>query len=172
MSDRIAVMSKGQIVQEGTPRDIYAAAANRFVADFIGSANLVRGTVREGKDPNELTVETPFGIVHAPITQPGLSGAVMVAIRPEDIAVHRGDKHDEGWPHGANVFPGEIQIGLFGGTSVDYHVQLGETLLHARAASRSRLERGDRVNVELPPDAVRVFALPRSDTPVVAAAPS
>ena len=43
MSDRIAVMSKGKILQIGTPRDIYDAPAERFVADFIGETNFLRG---------------------------------------------------------------------------------------------------------------------------------
>jgi ABC-type Fe3+/spermidine/putrescine transport system ATPase subunit len=133
------------------------------VADFIGSANLIRGTLRPertGAD-GDLTIDTSFGVVHAPAEGRPPSDTVVVAIRPEDVLVHRGDMHGEGWPHGSNVFPGEIQIGLFGGTSVDYHVQLEGSLIHARAASRSKMQRGDRVNVELPPEALRVFELPQ-----------
>jgi iron(III) transport system ATP-binding protein len=162
MSDAIAVMSGGKIVQEGVPRDIYHRPASEFVADFIGSANLIRGAVRPAADASDanLTIDTSFGVVHVPVDGKRPADGVVVAIRPEDVVVHRADLHDEGWPHGSNVFGGEVQIGLFGGTSVDYHVQLEGALIHARAASRSKMERGDRVNVELPPDALRVFELP------------
>jgi iron(III) transport system ATP-binding protein len=162
MSDTIAVMSGGHIIQEGAPRDIYHRPASEFVADFIGSANLIHGTLRpDGADAaGSLTIDTSFGVVHAPSDARPPSDSVVVAIRPEDVLVHRGDMHGEGWSHGSNVFPGEVQIGLFGGTSVDYHVQLDGSLIHARAASRSKMQRGDHVNVELPPDALRIFELP------------
>jgi spermidine/putrescine transport system ATP-binding protein len=63
MSDRIAVMSAGRVLQIGTPREIYDFPANRFVADFIGESNLVPGAVL------------------------GEDAGVMVAVRPERISL-------------------------------------------------------------------------------------
>ena len=49
MSDRIAVMSRGQVEQIGTPEEIYGAPASIFVAGFIGSANLLPGTLEPSR---------------------------------------------------------------------------------------------------------------------------
>src|SRR5690349_13761373 len=65
MSDRIVVMRDGAIAQIGSPADIYYAPRNAFVADFVGSANLVRGRHRGDLDADGLiAIETAGGIVH------------------------------------------------------------------------------------------------------------
>lgn len=75
MSDRIAVMSKGKVLQVGTPSDIYEAPLNRAVADFIGETNFLEGQAdADGvrlADGQRLAATTPG------------SGAVTLAIRPE-----------------------------------------------------------------------------------------
>lgn len=66
ISSRIAVMSKGRIMQVGTPDEIYLMPANRFVAEFIGKSNIVDVSI-EAMDPDgRLRVGTPLGpiIVH------------------------------------------------------------------------------------------------------------
>ena len=61
LSTRIAVMNRGQVVQVGTPSEIYEFPQNRFVADFIGTTNLFEGTVDEGAIPGHVVVQERRG---------------------------------------------------------------------------------------------------------------
>jgi iron(III) transport system ATP-binding protein len=83
VSDRIIVMDRAAIAQEGSPRELYEAPGNPFVAGFMGDANRVRGTLaRHDGDVAEVTV----GTLVARIAHRGLpAGEVDVAIRPEAI---------------------------------------------------------------------------------------
>ena len=160
MSDRIAVMDQGRIVQEGTPREIYHAPANEFVAGFIGSTNLFPGRVVARDAGGQLVIETGAGQLRAEgdgIDAGAAPGAsVMVAIRPENIVLHRADAGPAG---GANMLAGGVEIGLFTGTSVEYHVRVAGQLLQARVSSRVDFARGDAIRVELPAESIRVFSL-------------
>lgn len=80
MSDWIFVMNKGEIVQSGTPVDIYDEPINRFVADFIGESNIVPGTMVEDYKVNFVGKE--FECADAGIT-PGEK--IEIVIRPEDL---------------------------------------------------------------------------------------
>jgi len=159
MSDRIAVMDGGKIVQEGTPQEIYHQPTNEFVASFIGSTNLFQGEVEgPAATPGRSRVRTDFGLIECD-TEPGTDQAptVILAIRPEDIVLHR-----SGAPAGLdhpNVYESRIGIGLFTGTSVEYYLDVGSTLIQGRTGSRMQLQRGDAVHVEIPPSACRIFAL-------------
>jgi putative spermidine/putrescine transport system ATP-binding protein len=83
MSDRVVVMSGGRAEQVGAPSEIYNRPASRFVAEFIGSLNLLPGTVR---DAAAGAIETPAGLIALgrALTQPNGS-AVSLAIRPEGL---------------------------------------------------------------------------------------
>lgn len=77
MSDRIAVMSRGRVLQVGSPTEIYDEPANRFVASFIGTCNLLDASAADGAARVE-----GVGVVPA---SPETDGAVVVAVRPERI---------------------------------------------------------------------------------------
>ncbi len=86
MSDRIAVLNEGRVEQIGTPRDIYDDPANRFVAEFIGSMNLLDGTIASGVDADGLCVVKLDGGNTISARAPGnfpLGHRVCVAMRPE-----------------------------------------------------------------------------------------
>jgi iron(III) transport system ATP-binding protein len=89
VSDRIIVMRNAEIAQEGSPRDLYEAPADNFVADFIGDANLVDGEI-ESLEQNMALVRV--GEFSRRLPSRGLAaGLVKVAIRPEAIRiVHNG----------------------------------------------------------------------------------
>src|SRR4051812_33982246 len=63
LSDEIAVFSAGRIIQRGTPQEIYRRPASQFVADFVGSANFIHGTVA-ARSEDATTVDTPHGMIH------------------------------------------------------------------------------------------------------------
>jgi len=160
MSDSIAVMDGGKIVQEGTPQEIYHRPANEFVASFIGSTNLFKGELDgEASQPDRVRVRTEFGLIECQ-RDPGveLAQSVILAIRPEDIVLHHGAASPAELSH-ANVYESRIGIGLFTGTSVEYYLDVGDALIQGRTGSRETLKRGDRVHLEIPPEACRVFSL-------------
>lgn len=162
MSDLVAVMKDGAIVQQGTPQDVYHAPATEFVASFIGSTNLISGEVRRGgAAETNVQVSTPIGIIECEAAAEWNNGdMVVIAIRPDDVGVHQQESTTHPALGRPNVFAGRIQIGLFTGTSIEYHVETGGLILQARSGSRRPLKRGDDVQLELPPHACRLFALP------------
>jgi putrescine transport system ATP-binding protein len=83
LSDRMAVMNKGRIVQVGTPTDIYRRPANRFTAAFIGEVNLLPASVLSGGFWRVQGLEKPVA-AHA---APGAAGDVSLAVRPERLTL-------------------------------------------------------------------------------------
>jgi putrescine transport system ATP-binding protein len=128
MADRLAVMSEGEIVQIGTPHEVYEYPNSRFSAEFIGSTNLFDGSVVED-EPDHVFVETAelscrLYVNHG-ITGP-LGMPVTISVRPERIALTR--KPPEGaynWGRGM-----VSNIAYMGGYSL-YHVKLdsGKTVI-------------------------------------------
>jgi iron(III) transport system ATP-binding protein len=173
MSERIAVMNGGKIVQEGTPREIYHDPANAFVAGFIGSTNLFSGIVGARDEATGLTaIETAAGALVAKVEGIATGESVMVSIRPEDVVLHRGGHHASGTAPTVNVLKGSVEIGLFVGISVEYHVRVEGETIQARVSSRIDLQPGDTTQVELPPDAIHVFRLGGARARAEAATPA
>lgn len=96
MSDRLAVMRHGRIVQEGEPRELYEAPTDRYVADFIGVSNFLPGHVLAPAEPpaagatgdQMLAVRLADDtVLHARAGRPGLAGgeSVVVIVRPERV---------------------------------------------------------------------------------------
>ena len=79
LSDRVAILDGGRIVQEGPPEEVYERPATRFAATFLGDANLFAGTVRDG------AVATPLGPLRSADPLPAEGSAVTLAVRPEKI---------------------------------------------------------------------------------------
>lgn len=117
LSDRIAVMNGGKILQVGTPSEIYDSPQSRFVADFIGTSNFFEGTLISENEV-ALTIEPPSKIVCAPTPNIPLDTPVTVAIRPERI-----DLTTTPTPDTANLLQGIIQDASYLGTTLQYTVQ-------------------------------------------------
>ena len=155
MADRIGVMQHGRLAQVGSPAEIYEQPASRWVAEFIGDANML-----EGRIDADATVELN-GVGRIKVAQPdglGPGTHVYVAIRPEKIRIERTRQ-----PGQENVLGGEvIDIGYLGDLSV-YKVKLdGGFMLKAAVANVSRLiERpigwNDRVFLSFAADAAVVL---------------
>ncbi|MEH6630628.1 MAG: ABC transporter ATP-binding protein [Halopseudomonas aestusnigri] len=87
VSDRIIVMNKSVIAQEGTPRELYETPASSFIADFIGDANLVEGEIL---DQDEVNANVRIDTLHCKLPSRGLSnGPTKVAIRPDSILLEQ-----------------------------------------------------------------------------------
>ncbi len=87
MADRVVIMSDGRIQQVGTPREIYRAPANHFVAEFVGANNILRGTVR-GLAGGIATVETKFGTLSAAVPErgaPAIGDSVSLVVSADRV---------------------------------------------------------------------------------------
>ncbi len=154
MSDRVAVMSRGKVEQEGTPEEIYYHPGSAFVADFIGETNLVEGVFRDGQ------VHLPGGITFlSPAELAETEGAgVIVSVRPESIAL--GAAAASRSLH----LSGEIENTVFRGTNALVHLKVGDDLrLTAQldGSAGTKMPAGSRVDIGFDLDAMRVFPVRR-----------
>jgi len=119
MADRCAVMRNGTLEQISAPRDLYERPVNRFVADFLGCANLVAATVN-GQDSNCLRLSSAAGNwVSRSCRHRFPEGTrVTLAVRPEKIRFCTG-KGDE-----QNVFTGIVREKIYMGAATEYRVAL------------------------------------------------
>ncbi len=112
MASRIAIMSKGRVLQVGTPSEIYEHPVNRFVADFIGNVNLFEGKLSVD-EPDRCAVDSGIGRIHVGHGMPGTLGMpVALAVRPEKIEISKAPPPPDAGP---NVFKGKVkEIAYFG----------------------------------------------------------
>jgi spermidine/putrescine transport system ATP-binding protein len=124
MSDRIAVMHEGHVLQVGSPAEIYEQPTNRFVADFIGESNFLEGTVLEPQE-QQVTVlvdgELPVIVQTDEALRPGLD--VTVAVRPEKIRLLTDPAREE-----PNSFPVQVEQVVYVGTDTRFRVRLSENV--------------------------------------------
>jgi iron(III) transport system ATP-binding protein len=148
ISDEIALMNRGRIVQRGTPREIYASPVNEFAADFIGAANIIRGRrIGAPDERGRARVETPVGtLVATQRWNKTESDDVLVAFRPEQVAVYC-----EGTPASAdNVLRGELQGLTYLGESSELHVVVGGQKIQAKSGPNIAVRRGSEVYLQIP----------------------
>jgi ABC-type Fe3+/spermidine/putrescine transport system ATPase subunit len=150
ISDRVIVMNVGGIEQIGTPEDIYNQPKTRFVADFVGSANLISGRLGPGSSgPGPVSFEA---------TQ-GLSLRAVAAHRPRGDEAHVAvrtayiDIAAEGASNGTmNTAPGTIRQRLFHGDFIQYIVDWPAGQLTIRRPPTEALEEGQAVTVSFAPE--------------------
>jgi iron(III) transport system ATP-binding protein len=120
LSSRIAVMNKGRIVQIGTPREIYEKPKSLFVAQFVGTSNLLHGTV-SSVTGDLAEIETAEGKISSRSWRDLSKGdRVILMVRPEDITlVSVADA-----PGNANGWAGTVLAGAYIGEAVDYVVDV------------------------------------------------
>ena len=159
MSDRLAVMRSGRIVQMGGPHEIYDEPADTYVADFLGVSNLMDADVEPGaRRENCCRLRLGDFVVEAEAGRLDATGAVKLAIRPERIHLH---------PHGEtgqNRLPGMIERLVFLGSTTQIFVRLAtgavlQTLVRNDGPAIA-YSQGTPVSVELPADALRVLPDP------------
>ncbi len=121
MSDRIAVMSKGRVLQVSSPTGLYERPGSRFVADFIGTMNFFEGQVRESNNGTTVVDAGSLGAVEAATDgeAPDVGANVVVAIRPEKLKLHF-----EAPGEGANIIEGRMGPAAYLGDRSHFHVLL------------------------------------------------
>ena len=144
LSDTIAVMRAGAIIEVGSPQKIYFDADHRFVADFIGRANLVKATVQAQGDYT--TVDCGLGTIACQHRDMSIGSQVTLCIRPEFIRVASGEVSS-----GKNVVNGRVESLVFVGEAYEVEIRIGNELLLAKIDPDANLKEGDLVNFSLDP---------------------
>jgi len=151
LADIVVVMNEGAVHQVGSPQDVYREPADTFVADFIGTTNLLPGTLK-----GDHTVQIGAVSLKAGRVRDGLApgSAVSLCVRPEDVHVHPGRRAGE------NCLAGHVSFIRDFGASIELSVDCDGLSLTAVTAPRERPEAasGDPVTVELPPHACVALA--------------
>ncbi|MCI9222082.1 MAG: ABC transporter ATP-binding protein [Oscillospiraceae bacterium] len=152
ISDRIAVMKEGNIMQIGRPEEIYRKPANPFVANFIGVSNFVDCTV-DGQDPKAASVKLHDGYsFQMPLRAP-YSGEVILSARPEQLFFSE------------KGIPGKVNLSVFLGDFIQYEVQLhtGQVLElneYTKDVDSAKAD-GEEVHISFNPKQVSLY---RKDT--------
>jgi spermidine/putrescine transport system ATP-binding protein len=162
MSDRLAVMQDGQVLQVGTPAEIYERPTRRFVADFIGETNFLQGVLgRAGNGEIQVRLDIG-GMVTTRHAEAHTDGErVTLAVRPErvDLEPVNGEAGED-----AGNLKGVVETVVYFGTDTSYRVSidhLPDPLLvrvQNRQGAASPFASGDSVRLRIPPEAVQVLA--------------
>jgi ABC-type Fe3+/spermidine/putrescine transport system ATPase subunit len=147
LSDRIAVVAEGRVLQYGAPREVYARPTSGAVADFMGLVNIVPARVVRASGDDSLVALAGEHTVAVPLP-PGLGAgaAVQIAVRPENLTLTR-----EG-------IPGKVAEATYLGSVTDCHVMLHDgTRVRVQAGPGEALAVGQRVHVRLDGAACTVF---------------
>ena len=155
MSDRIVVMDQGRIEQVGTPREIYLHPTSPFVANFIGTTNLIPATVQTvGQEAIQLM--TPDGPVSALGADVDVTEGreCIISIRPESVRLNvEIDKSEE------NSFLGKVDFKRHVGELIEYYIktQAGQEIIASYQTGRPEFFEGDTVRVVLDREAYRLL---------------
>jgi spermidine/putrescine transport system ATP-binding protein len=155
MSDRVAVMSDGKILQVGAPHEIYNHPSERFVADFIGDTNFLSADVIS-TDGGKAKLKLTSGAEVSATLPEGMSaaGKVTIVVRPER-AVLSTDMN-------ATLLHGELQNIVYFGTDTHYHLTLPEgepftARVQNTGSHRTSFDIGAQVGIAVEPEAIQVL---------------
>lgn len=153
MADRIAVLNDGEIVQLGTPTELYSNPSTPFIADFVGTSNILNAKV------SSETVDMPEG-ASTVILEDGLSlntnhksehEDVQVIIRPEHIGMHF--QEDMQKEDGYNYVDGTVDLSTYLGPTVRYEIKVKDTIFivdYTYSAGEEIYDEGKRVKLSIP----------------------
>ena len=156
LADEIILMKEGFIEQRGTAEDIYNKPKNSYVADFIGSANLVPAVVK-GEEGNSYLLETPEKVqIKANKTGQAfkMGQSVKLVMRPENIYLSK--KKQDGWSD--NSWQGDVVVPNYLGTQTRYVFSLnGRRLFVTMLGSSQAFQANEKVYVNIPPEEIQIL---------------
>jgi iron(III) transport system ATP-binding protein len=160
MSDTIAVIAKGRMMQLGTPRDIYFRPANEFVAGFIGHTNILRGRINGAAAAQGLrSVDLDAGGSLRCRVEAEVGPEVAVSIRPEDIVL---DRPEPAGGESLNILPGVVTAASFLGNVIHYEIKPrnADSIFRVEGAPAAPFDPGAEVVMSFRPE--DTIAVPRS----------
>jgi iron(III) transport system ATP-binding protein len=157
ISDRVVVMREGRVLQEGSPREIYGRPTSRFVASFIGVANLwpARLSITEGRGDQVVAVANLGKLVIAAENVPteiSGGGPIVVVARPEAVVVSK-----QQVAQAANSWPGVVRVAMFKGAHVELLVEVNGQLVRGRSREELAPSEGDPVYISISPQGLRAL---------------
>jgi iron(III) transport system ATP-binding protein len=155
MSDTVALVRDGEIVQEGSPREVYHRPSDAFAASFLGHSNLLDGQVISvSDDGGRVRIETSAGRLDAQVSDALHAGdPVTLGFHPEALEVlARRPAESE------NVLEGTVAAATFAGDVIEYEVQVGDRLIRARGQAFATLDEGQAAFLRAPADRCYVLA--------------
>lgn len=157
LADRLVVMRKGRIEQQGRPEEIYRRPVNRYVANFIGVSNEVLGTVVEVAT-DHLDIATGVGTIRTRrIDGFAVGDEVALILRPEALHIH-----ETAPASGTNSWTATVQTEMFAGSHTEYVVSAGDATMQIWDSARSGFyAAGSEITVTVAADDVHV--VPRGD---------
>ncbi|MEO4001230.1 ABC transporter ATP-binding protein [Mesorhizobium sp. CAU 1732] len=160
MSDRIAVLHNGELVQLGRPKEIYDDPANGFVARFIGESVFIPGVVA-GKDGATLVLKTATGaLLHVSTAkEPGMGAPVQAMVRPEAVVI--APQASAPPPGMKRMLDGTVSRSIFMGGSFRYWVDCGGLEIRCQTPSTTAhqpLETGEKVGVWIHPEDLKIVS--------------
>ncbi len=146
ISDQIAVMHAGKLIEIGSPHELYSRPKRRFTATFLGLTNLIEGKVAEmGQDSKPSRLDTTKGsLSFIPAAHLEKNQRVVISIRPEHIQVHK-EKPQEL----ENVIDGTVKEAIFMGDAYHCEIATGDTLLKVHTHPFLPMSVGEQVFLEL-----------------------
>jgi iron(III) transport system ATP-binding protein len=151
MSDRIVVLEHGRIRQIGTPVEVYQDPADLFVADFVGTANVLPATIVEADGIHAIVRLAGIeGAIRVPHTARAV-GPISVSIRPEKVEIVRSAGAPAGTP---GVVSAKIESSSYHGNHFRYGIRIGDVPL---AVTTTRRVDAVALTVRLPPEEIRIY---------------
>ncbi len=164
MSDRICIMREGQIIQSGSPRELYDEPVNRYVADFVGKTNFFNGKVvtanKSSISINSESCAVLVGVKSKGAPIPKIGSNACVAVRPEMISISAADEKDN---HADIAIKGHVKNRIFLGEHSEYLIVtegFGDVLVlspKTNESNRRIFAPGDHVSISWMPEAVLVL---------------
>jgi spermidine/putrescine ABC transporter ATP-binding subunit len=155
LSDRIAIMHRGRIEQLGTPEDIYARPASRFVAEFVGLSSFLEGVV-EAIAEDGMSVAVGGGRVMVAALPGAAAGRrALLFVRPNEVELLPADA-----PEASGVLRATVEAATYLGDRMDYRLRLeGGLALRVQQDGGARLAPGTSVRLRLPSGRVRALSV-------------
>lgn len=156
ISDRVAVLDAGVIQQIGTPVELFDHPVNRFIANFVGTANMFAGTLTPGAD-GMVFESAVLGALLLPGAPAALAGAVAMAFRPHVVTLVEAGAAPGG---GLIWLKGKVAAREFLGEFIRYTVTVGTHEIIADQANYTDARKfapGDAVNLGIQPEQIRVL---------------
>jgi len=141
LSDRIAVMDRGRVVEVGLPTEVYRRPRSRITAEFLGIANLIPATIVGSRNDRYLA-ETAIGRLEVAWPEPLARGdAVTLSFRPEDIRIAAG---------AVNCLSGAVQQAVYLGSITDYLIRVDHVVVRVQEPGAPSRRVGETVSLVLP----------------------
>jgi iron(III) transport system ATP-binding protein len=152
LSDTIAIMNEGAIIDVGAPKEIYLKPRNRFIADFIGKANIIEGKI-VGLSNGQITVDSPIGFITCAKALDMPKGSnVKVSIRPESFEILEGEDAE------VNTFRGRIESLVFTGESYEAFLRIGNARIMMKLNPMTNLKEGNEIKLYVNPISCIILA--------------